>query len=57
MQQMQGMMAQIAELMRGGAMSAEQQKRMSELMEEMAGMMGGMHGMMGGAGGQPPEKK
>lgn len=47
---MQGMMKEMAEMMKGGAMTPEQQKRMGEMLDEMGDMMGGMHGRMHGMG-------
>jgi hypothetical protein len=45
-EQMQGMMNEMSEMMKGGAMRPEQRRRTREMM----GQMGGLHGMMAGPG-------
>jgi len=56
MMQMQGMMQQMAEMLKTGSMSPEQMKRMGELMEQMTAQMGQAHDIMAGmgAGGRDP---
>lgn len=53
MRQMQGMTQRMADMLKTGAMSPEQMKRMGALMEQMVGEMGETHAMMGGARRDP----